>query len=143
MTPEDMAALHRLGFSVPRPWSAAEFRDLLSQDGVFSLTCEGGFVLGRLVTDEAELLTITIAPDRRRQGHASALLARFLDRLAALGATRCFLEVAADNAAARALYETCGFEQVGQRRGYYRHPDGTSQDAIVMVRLPPQAVQNA
>ena len=37
-----------------------------------------------------------------------------------------FLEVAEDNAAARALYDALGFEEVGVRPGYYERPGGTS-----------------
>ena len=45
-----------------------------------------------------------------------------------------FLEVAADNAAAQALYARAGFAESGRRRGYYRRPDGSGLDALVMQR---------
>ena len=44
-----------------------------------------------------------------------------------------FLEVAADNLAAIALYQATGFAKVGVRKGYYPHPDG-AKDALVMRR---------
>ncbi|NVN31455.1 ribosomal-protein-alanine acetyltransferase, partial [Endobacter medicaginis] len=42
---------------------------------------------------------------------------------------RLFIEVAAGNGPAIALYRGCGFVEVGRRRRYY--PDG--DDALVMV----------
>ena len=47
------------------------------------------------------------------------------------GARTVYLEVRESNAAARALYESRGFEAVGRRRGYYRHP---VEDALVLRR---------
>jgi ribosomal-protein-alanine N-acetyltransferase len=41
-----------------------------------------------------------------------------------------FLEVGADNPAARALYASLGFTKVGDRKGYYQ-----GRDALVL-RLP-------
>ncbi|AUV84030.1 N-acetyltransferase [Salinigranum rubrum] len=50
---------------------------------------------------------LVVAPDARRQGHASALLATLLSRHPGATVT---LTVAPDNDAARALYERFGFE---------------------------------
>ncbi len=50
---------------------------------------------------------------QRRSGVARALLGGFYARARSLGATRVVLEVAADNAAALALYEAEGFRTVG------------------------------
>jgi ribosomal-protein-alanine N-acetyltransferase len=93
-----------------------------------------GFLLGRVVLDEAELLTIAVHPDVQGQGIGGALVAGFLAQAAARGARRAFLEVAEDNAAARALYARAGFVAVGRRRGYFRAPDGRRIDAVVMAR---------
>ncbi|HWU80673.1 MAG TPA: GNAT family N-acetyltransferase, partial [Caulobacter sp.] len=49
------------------------------------------------------------------------------------GSEAMFLEVAADNQAATALYQSTGFAKVGLRKGYYPHPDG-AKDALVMRR---------
>lgn len=134
MTPEEMADLHREGFAVPRPWTAAEFAALLDQPGVALLTAPGGFALCRVVADEAELLTITVAPTERRKGRGTTLMARLLNRARADRALTCFLEVAADNTPARALYDGCGFRVAGRRRGYYRDAPGGAVDALIMVR---------
>lgn len=124
-----MADLHGRAFTVPRPWSAAEFEGVLTSPLCFVVTAEGGFALGRVVAGEAELLTIAVEPDLQGRGIGRRLMARFLEEAAARGAESVFLEVAETNVAARALYATAGFAEAGRRRGYY---DGV--DAVVMRR---------
>ena len=50
------------------------------------------------------------------------------------GATRAFLEVATDNAPARALYDAAGYRPAGLRRGYYPRPRGRACDALILTR---------
>ncbi len=129
MTPEDLAALHGRCFAAhPRPWTAAEFQALLAGPPNFLLTRPHGFLLGRAIADEAELLTLAVAPEARRRGLASALLAEFAATSQARGAREAFLEVAADNAAAIALYAGAGWETLGKRRNYY----APGLDAVLM-----------
>jgi ribosomal-protein-alanine N-acetyltransferase len=131
---EPLAAIHRQCFAAPRPWAAAEIVAILATPGAFLLSEPGGFLIGRVLADEAELLTLAVAPEARRRGVAARLLAAFLDRAARAGASRAFLEVAADNAPARALYAAAGFAESGRRPRYYRHPDGSAVDALILAR---------
>ena len=132
MTPDQLAALHARCFpGHPRPWSAAEFADLLANALNFVLIRPQGFLLGRVVADEAELLTLAVAPEARRMGLARALLAEFAQVSSARGAHEAFLEVASDNAPAIALYASAGWQRAGTRRDYY----APGIDAVVM-RLP-------
>lgn len=134
MTAEELAALHARCFVTPRPWNAAEFRDFLASPLCF-LRCEaGGFVLGRAVAGEAELLTVAVAPEARRAGIGRRLMAAFDASARDAGAEQAFLEVAIDNLAARALYRATGWAEAGTRRGYYHTPEGQSLDAVVMAR---------
>lgn len=133
MTPADLAALHATCFTSPRPWSEAEFAGFLSNRLCFLLTEPGGFLLGRVIADEAEVLTIAVAPAHRRAGIGARLMDRFLTESARRGATSAFLEVASLNEAARALYQSAGFSESGRRRGYYDRPDGPADDAILMT----------
>lgn len=131
----DLAALHSAAFITPRPWSEAELAALLADPLIFAMTTGdplAGFALGRSVAGEAELLTLAVAPMRRRQGLARDLLEVFEERAVQSGATDAFLEVAADNSAAIALYDGAGWQRHGMRRGYYRQPDGARIDALVM-----------
>jgi len=134
MTPEQMAATHAAAFTQSRPWRAGEFADLLSLSGSFACGDARCFALVRVIADEAELLTIATDPAHRRQGLARACMDRWQAEAAARGATRAFLEVAADNPAALGLYAACGYDRVGLRRGYYPRPDAPPSDAILMAR---------
>lgn len=135
MSPEALSQLHAACFTFPRPWSEAEFSGLLTQDGVFLETdADRGFLIGRVVLDEVELLTLAVAPDTRRQGIARALVDLFETRARTLGARRAFLEVAHTNTPACGLYESCGFRHIATRPGYYSSPDGRNIDALIMEK---------
>lgn len=129
MTPEALAALHARCFdAAPRPWSAPEFSALLESQGCFLLQRPGAMLLGRVILDEAELLTLAVDPDRRRTGSGRALTAAFAARSRARGALSAFLEVAEDNLAARALYAGLGWREAGRRPRYY----GPARDALIL-----------
>lgn len=132
-TPQALAALHAAAETHTRPWSAGQFAGSLSDPACFLSAAPHSFALGRCVLDEAELLLIATHPDHQRQGLARAQLARFADMARDRGATRGFLEVAAGNAPARALYVQAGWSDCGRRRAYYRQADGTVDDAILMA----------
>jgi len=96
-----------------------------------------GFALSRVVMEEAELLSIALDREVRGKGHAAPLLAAHAARLRRAGAESLFLEVAADNAPALALYRGFGFEEIGRRKGYYPAVEGAQsarRDAITMRR---------
>ncbi|MEE2859753.1 MAG: GNAT family N-acetyltransferase [Pseudomonadota bacterium] len=126
--PQALAALHACCFDRPRPWSAEEFAGLLASPGVFLLSDGDGFLLGRALACEAELLTLAVAPGARRAGLGLRLVRDFAAEAAVRRADEAFLEVAADNLPARRLYDRAGWLQAGLRRGYY----GVGSDAIVM-----------
>ncbi|MGH1423166.1 MAG: GNAT family N-acetyltransferase [Pseudooceanicola sp.] len=132
MTPEVMAAVHAACFTTPRPWRVAEFSAFLNDPKVFCESSAGGFALGRVIAGEAELLTLAVVPEARREGRGRALLDAFEAAAAARGGHDGYLEVAATNNAARALYRGAGWAESGQRGGYYRMPDGRRIDAIIM-----------
>ncbi len=133
MTPEDLSNLHMASFVSPRPWSEAEFADLLASPMVFLLTESDGFLLARVVADEAELLTLAVRPQERRKGIGRRLVSEFLSASRSRGATRAFLEVSTENPAAIMLYRAVGFQDAGRRKNYFRAADGPSADALVML----------
>lgn len=139
MTAAELAILHARCFSTPRPWTQAEFAGFLSDPLVFLLVeGDAGFLLGRAVAGEAELLTLAVAPEARRRGLGQRLVSRFLYQARLRGAESAFLEVAADNAPAQALYARAGFAPAGRRRGYYQGADGRAVDALVLRKALPQ-----
>lgn len=129
-----MAALHAACFTSPRPWSAPEFEAVLTDALCFTLFLSHGFLIGRAVADEAEILTLAVDPAARRQGLGGRLIARFLAEAATRGATSAFLEVSAQNQAAISLYLQAGFTEVGRRKSYYTQPQGAPIDALVLSR---------
>ncbi len=128
-----LGALHALTFE--RPWSAADFAKLLSNPATFALLARTpaaqGFALVWAAAGDAELLTVSVVPEARRQGVGAALVEKASILARARGAATLHLEVEADNAAARALYAKLDFAEVGRRPGYYAAARGAI-DAIVM-----------
>lgn len=131
-TARRLADLHAQAFDTP--WSVEAFAALLDQAGVFAMATADGFILIRVVADEAEILTLSVRPQVRRSGLGRALVEAGAVEAARRGAVRLFLEVAEDNAAARALYAQTGFIEAGRRAGYYAQADGLATDALVLAR---------
>jgi [ribosomal protein S18]-alanine N-acetyltransferase len=132
----ELAAAHAHSF--PAPWSEADFQALLASPGGFGLAIRedeaiSAFLIGRAIAGESEVLTLAVAPARRRRGLARALLDAAVAVAEETGAEAMFLEVAADNDAAIGLYEGAGFVRAGARRGYYKGANGAI-DAVVMRR---------
>ncbi|KLK93900.1 GCN5 family acetyltransferase [Microvirga vignae] len=133
-----MAAIH--GASFARPWSTLEFERLLAErgvvgDGLFLRSAPKpiGFVLSRLVLDEAEILTVAIAPEARGKGLSIPLLERHLDELSRRGVRMVHLEVEEGNDPAIALYRRFDFKETGRREGYYQKADGSRVAALTMA----------
>lgn len=132
-----LGALHEQCFPPGERWDQAAMTSLLSLPGCFACVAAGGpddrpsgMALVRMAADEAELLTIGVLPEARRQGIAIRLLTELTAAVVARGGVRLFLEVSIANTPALALYRTGDFVDVGRRRRYY--PDGS--DALIMAR---------
>lgn len=135
-TPADAAlcsGVHGLAFA--RPWDAGAFAGLLvlpTTQAAVAVRGDAdpvGLVVVQVAGGEAEILTIGVVPAARRGGVAARLLDWAIDMARAAGAERLFLEVAADNAPARALYAAAALVEVAVRRGYYKG----GGDAVVMA----------
>ena len=126
-----MHAIEQASFS--DPWSLRDFRECVASDIVFLVAAapEGvaGYVIAQDAADEGEILNLAVASARLRGGIGRALVEQVLAALAELGARQVFLEVRESNGAARALYASLRFEEVGRRSRYYRRP---IEDAIVL-----------
>ena len=133
--PAVLAALHATAFDAP--WTAEALADLLDQSGVLALTRPDGFILIRIVADEAEVLTLAVKPGARGRGVGRGLTLEAAAVAAAHGVARLFLEVAEDNAPARALYGRVGFAAVGRRPRYYARRAAPPVDALLLsLNLP-------
>lgn len=133
-SPEALAQTHAAAFAEGRAWTAKEFSSLLQSRGAILCGDVRSFILGRVITDEAEVLTLATDPAFRRQGRAAAALAKFVHNATQAGATRVFLEVATDNDTAKALYYKAGFATCGQRPNYYTTSDGRRISADILQK---------
>ena len=135
----ECARIHAAGFAFP--WAPSELESLILSPSALGTAAVDpvsarlrGFALSRLAADEAEILTVAIDPTLRRGGVGRDLLRAHLSQIVAADTKRVFLEVDAGNAAALALYTRFQFVRVGERKGYYRQPDGDVATALVMRR---------
>ena len=139
-SPRDAAALAKLhDASFGRGWSEDEFEHLLLERNIIGDRAVigrklVGFIISRQAADEAEILSIAVAPAQRGQGLARRLLDRHLRRLAGLGVRAVFLEVDEGNAAARRLYARTRFRDIGRRPAYYSGANRTTAAALVLRR---------
>ena len=134
MNPFEMAKLHSLSGSQTRPWSEIEYKKLLETTTSRLFYTENGFLVGRVIDRDAEILNVVIHPDFRRLGKASKLICMFEKEAKNAGSSRCFLEVAESNNSARKLYTGLGYLKVGQRDNYYKFIDGRTDNAAILSK---------
>ena len=132
-----LAQLH--GASFHRGWGEAEFEGMLTERNTLVHRLRlgrtvVGFAVSRMAADEAEILSIAIAPGHRGRGLSRHLLLTHLGHLAGRGVRTVFLEVEENNQPARRLYERAGFGVAGRRERYYRQPGGEQLNALLMRR---------
>ena len=126
----DTAAVREILRASPEAsqWTEWGFKDLVGWRGVLALVSEDqrkvtGFLIGREVAGEAEILNLAVLVANRRRGEGAALLKAAMDELRARHVSRVFLEVRESNAAGTAFYEKHGFSKTGRRVGYYHDPN--------------------
>jgi ribosomal-protein-alanine N-acetyltransferase len=130
------ALLHATGF--PNSWPAEAFVALLetpSRLGALALTKDqpSGLIMLQQTPGEAEVLTLVVAPAYRRMGVATGLLNWAIESSRSTGANKLFLDVSEANEAARRLYDSLGFVEVGRRSGYYPTGGGV-ETALILAR---------
>src|SRR6202035_2637567 len=132
-----LAELH--GASFHRGWGEGEFEDMLSQRNTLAhrLRLRSkliGCAISRIAADEAEILSIAIAPGHRGRGLSRQLLLTHLGHLTGRGVRTVFLEVEENNQPARRLYARAGFAVAGRRERYYLEASGQQLNALLMRR---------
>ncbi|KCZ48986.1 hypothetical protein HY17_15005 [Hyphomonas sp. CY54-11-8] len=132
-----MSQLHMRCFD--DPWSAISFRGLLLDTSILTLGVElngelVAFAMAQTIAGESDILTVATAPEHRRKGLGATLISALINRLGERGVSRITLDVAEDNAPARALYRGFGFTEDGRRPRYYTAGRDVPVDAVLMSR---------
>ena len=127
-----IAEIEKLCFS--DPWSENSISsELSSRISYWLVATEGGAVLGYIgsqsVLGESDMMNVAVHPEHRRKGIAQMLIMALMQGLKERGNHNLSLEVRASNAPAITLYDKLGFEAVGRRPNYYRHP---KEDALIL-----------
>lgn len=138
MWQEDAAAMRKILQEAPEAasWPEESFVESLSWPGAVALIAESdgkvtGFIIGRQVADEAEILNLAVTLAERRRGEGEALLNAALEEFRTRGVSRVFLEVRESNEVGIVFYTKQGFAKTGRRGGYYREPE---EAAVVMEK---------
>ncbi len=135
---EDVATLHGELFNPP--WTTDAIRTLLEHPAAAALIAvagmrrePAGFILAQLASDEAEILSVGVAPRFQRRGLGEKLIEGLVRAAAKAEARRLFLEVGVDNTAALRLYDKLDFKRVGIRPKYYQRRGEPPVDALVLA----------
>lgn len=133
---DELERLERICFS--RPWSKRMLAEELENACAAFLVAEDGdtgTVLGYAgllaMMDEGYITNVAVFPEYRRCGIAAKIIEVFMNFARANKLAFLTLEVRPSNAAAIALYQGFGFEEVGRRRNYYDLP---KEDALILTR---------
>jgi ribosomal-protein-alanine N-acetyltransferase len=138
-----VVAIERRSFTTP--WSLAMFVLELSKPSGICLAAEvveedarelAGYMICSRYDTVWHVMNVSVDPDRRRRGIASALLDALIariDEVEGQAYAQITLEVRRSNAGATALYERYGFRAAGVRRRYYQD---NGEDAMIMWRTP-------
>lgn len=118
-----------------QPWSEKSLELLLGERGVgFAVLFEGRVAAyGGMITvlDEGQITNIAVAPEYRRRGLGREILRALENHALKNGISLLSLEVRASNAAARSLYASQGWSEVGVRKNFYKLP---AEDAVIMTK---------
>ena len=129
----EVAEIEQLCFS--EPWSEKALELLLGDLGIGVACVQNGSVVAyggmMLAPDEGQITNIAVHPAYRRQGLGKAVTEALVQLARVRELEQIALEVRASNEAAIALYTALGFESVGRRKNFYRHPQ---EDALVMLK---------
>lgn len=134
--PADTAAVTGILKESPEAaeWTEASVRESAGWRGIVALVIESdgkvtGFIIGRQVADQAEILNLAVRPARRGKGEGGALLKAAMDEFRARQVNYVFLEVRESNETGIAFYAKHGFSERNIRLNYYHAPD---EAAVVM-----------
>ena len=135
--PSDLSAITALEKDIfSDPWNERDITAYItSEDGMcYTALADGeviAYLIGRKIAPEGEIYRIAVREDKRERGIGYRLLSYALKTEMGAGVETVFLEVRSKNIAARRLYASYGFVEIGIRKSYYKDP---ADDAVIMLK---------
>lgn len=118
------------------PWTLGIMRDCLRVGYSCWVYESAGSILAyafmSVAAGEAHLLNLCVKQELQARGIGRRFLRHLVTIARRQGADTLFLEVRPSNQAALVLYQSLGFNEVGQRRDYYPSEQGR-EDALVLA----------
>ena len=138
LTQDDLEGIYEVeSKSFPIPWPISSFEEeLKNMLATYLVAKEEDKVVAYIgmwfVMDECHIMNLAVLPEHRRKGIATSLINEMFRLCKEHETHYVMLEVRKENTSARNLYKKFGFTEEVIRKGYYKNPDGTREDAIVM-----------
>lgn len=138
MTAEDLEGVFEVEKTAfPLPWPISSFEEELRNIlATYLIAKQGNKVVGYIglwfIMDECHITNVAVHSDYRKQKIATRLVERMLELCKEHFTTYVTLEVRKNNIPAQCLYKKFGFKAEAVRKEYYKNPDNTREDAIIM-----------
>ncbi len=140
LTHDDLDGIYEVECkSFPIPWPISSFEEELKNLlATYLVAKEEEKIIAYIgmwfVMDECHIMNIAVLPEYRRQGIATSLINEMFKLCKEHETHYVMLEVRKENLSAQNLYKKFGFTEEVIRKEYYKNPDGTREDAIVMSK---------
>ncbi len=116
------------------PWLEEDFIRCLRQRNCIGMVAEHddqvvGFMIYELNKNRIQVLNFAVAPEFRRRGVGTQMVAKLIGKLSVQRRSRIVLEVRETNLAAQLFFRTIGFRAISVLRNFY---EDTPEDAYLM-----------
>ena len=140
LTHDDLEGIYEVEKDAfPIPWPISSFEEELKNILATYLVAKienkvVGYIGMWFVMDECHITNIAVHSEYRKNGIATKLINEMIKLCKEHATTYIMLEVRASNIPAQKLYSKFDFIEEVIRKEYYKNPDGTREDAIVMSK---------
>ena len=132
---EGVYEVEKTAFPIPWPISSfeQELKNMLATYLVAKIDDRiVGYIGMWFVMDECHITNVAVHSEFRRQNIASILIEKMFKLCKEHGTNYIELEVRENNIPAQKLYKKFGFTEICLRKDYYKNPDNTRENAIMM-----------
>lgn len=138
MTSDDLEGVFEVEKTAfPIPWPISSFEEELKNIlATYLIAKKGDKIVGYIglwfIMDECHITNVAVHSDYRKQKIATKLVNEMLKLCKEHFTTYVTLEVRKNNLPAQCLYKKFGFREEAIRKEYYKNPDNTREDAVIM-----------